>query len=232
MDSKDRQIQELTELVTKLLVRIDSLENELSKYRTTKNSSNSSIPPSKDENRPKKPQSLRQASGKKTGGQQGHKGHTLKMSAHPNEVISYIPEFCNGCGSSLENMSSTLKTSRQEVDIPIPKVLVKEHQSYQKTCQCGHTTISHLPSHLRAPIQYGSNVEAMVGYLHTRQYLPYQRLSETLATCFGLKISQGSIDNIIERLSQKSQKFYQRIHQQIGQASVVGSDETGVRVNG
>ena len=96
MDSKDRQIQELTELVTKLLVRIDSLENELSKYRTTKNSSNSSIPPSKDENRPKKPQSLRQASGKKTGGQQGHKGHTLKMSAHPNEVISYIPEFCNG----------------------------------------------------------------------------------------------------------------------------------------
>jgi len=72
----------------------------------------------------------------------------------------------------------------------------------------------------------------MVGYLHTRQYLPYQRLSETLATCFGIKVSQGSIDNIIERLSVKAQGFYQRIHQQIGQESVVGSDETGVKVNG
>ena len=232
MDSKDKQIQELTELVTKLLIRIDSLESELAHYRTPKNSGNSSIPPSKDENRPKKSQSLRKASGKKSGGQQGHKGHTLKMSSNPDCIITYIPEFCNGCGNSLEHSLPTLKTSRQEVDIPIPKTITTEHQNYQKTCQCGHTTTSGLPQHLKASIQYGSSVEAMVGYLHTRQYLPYQRLSETLATCFGIKVSQGSIDNIIERLSVKAQGFYQRIHQQIGQESVVGSDETGVKVNG
>jgi transposase len=232
LDSKDRQIYELTELVTKLLIRIDSLESEIAKYRTPKNSSNSSVPPSKDENRPKKNQSLRKASGKKSGGQQGHKGHTLKMSSNPDQIITYIPAFCNGCGNSLDNSVPALKTSRQEVDIPIPKAIIKEHQSYQKTCKCGHTTTSQLPQHLKAPIQYGSSVEAMVGYLHTRQYLPYQRLSETLATCFGIKISQGSIDNIIERLSVKAQGFYQRIHKQIGQESVVGSDETGVKVNG
>jgi len=232
LNPKDKQIQELTELVTKLLNRIESLERELAKYRTPKNSSNSSVPPSRDENRPKKSQSLRKASGKKSGGQEGHKGHTLKMSTNPDEVITYIPEFCNDCGNNLDHSVATLKTKRQQVDIPIPKTIVKEHQSYQKTCQCGHTTISELPEYLKAPIQYGSSIEAMVGYLHTRQYLPYQRLRETLATCFGIKISQGSIDNIIERLSVKAQGFYQRIHQQIGQELVVGSDETGVKING
>ncbi|MEQ9298743.1 MAG: IS66 family transposase [Cyclobacteriaceae bacterium] len=232
MDSKDRQIQELTSLVTKLLTRIESLESELVRYRTPKNSSNSSVPPSKDENRPQKNKSLRKASGKKTGGQQGHKGHTLEMSTSPDEVIGYTPAFCNGCGNSLEHLPSRLKTRRQQIDIPTPKAIITEHQSYQKTCQCGHTTISQLPSHLTAPIQYGSSVEAMIGYLHTRQYLPYQRLSETLATCFGIKISQGSIDNIIGRVSQKAQGIYQRIQQQISQQSVVGSDETGVKING
>jgi transposase len=51
-------------------------------------------------------------------------------------------------------------------------------------------------------------------------------------TCFGLKLSQGSINNIIERLSEKAQTIYQRIQQEISQASVVGSDETGVKING
>ena len=55
--------------------RIDSLESKLHK----KNSSNSSIPPSKDENRIKPNQSLRIKTNKKTGGQKGHRGTTLKM---------------------------------------------------------------------------------------------------------------------------------------------------------
>lgn len=232
MDAKDKQIKELTDLVTKLIGHIEVLENELAKYRTPKNSSNSSVPPSKDENRPNKTQSLRKSSGKKSGGQPGHKGHTLEMSTAPDHIVTYIPDFCNRCGDRLDHVEPILQLSRQEVDIPMPRIEYREHQAYQKTCLCGHTTTGQLPRHLKAPIQYGSGVEAMIGYLHTRQYLPYQRLSEILSTCFGLKVSEGSIDNIIERLSGKAQGIYQRIHQGISQASVVGSDETGAKVNG
>lgn len=232
MDAKDIQIKELKDLVAQLVNRIEILERELDQYRTPKNSSNSSIPPSKDENRPKRSQSLRRISGKKPGGQHGHKGHTLEVSTNPDQIISYIPDFCNSCGTNLIHLDPIHELSRQEVDIPIPKVVYTEHQSFQKTCQCGHTTTGKLPAYLKAPIQYGSGVEAMVGYLHTRQFLPYRRLSEMLSTCFGIKTSEGSIDNIIERLSEKSQVVYQRIHQQISQASVVGSDETGVKING
>ena len=54
------------------------LKERLFKYEHPKNSS---IPPSKDENRAKPNQSLRKVSGKKPGGQLGHKVKTLEMSA-------------------------------------------------------------------------------------------------------------------------------------------------------
>ena len=91
-------VEKSTTLVERLTSRIEELERELAKYRIRKNSSNSSIPPSKDENRPNKTRSLRGKSGKKSGGQPGHKGHRLEMSAIPDQVITHIPDFCNRCG--------------------------------------------------------------------------------------------------------------------------------------
>lgn len=232
MDAKDKQIKELTDLVATLMARIEVLEDELAKYRTPKNSSNSSVPPSRDENRPLKSQSLRKSSGKKPGGQPGHKGHTLEMSAAPDEIITYTPDFCNHCGNSLDHVPPVLHVSRQEIDLPVPRVKCIEHRAYRKTCSCGQVTDQGLSAHLKAPVQYGSGVEALIGYLHTRQYLPYERLSELLATCFDLRLSQGSVDNILQRLAGKAQGVYQRIQQEVSQSSVVGSDETGAKVNG
>jgi len=232
VEEKEQQIKELTDLVEKLTNRIEELENKLAKYDVPKNSSNSSIPPSKDENRPNKTRSLRGKSGKKSGGQPGHKGHRLEMSTTPDQIITHIPDFCNRCGKSLSKVHANHQLSRQIVDIPIPKAFYTEHQSYAKTCCCGHTTCAQMPEHIKAPIQYGSNIEALVGYLHARQYVPYQRLSEILSTCFGIPLSEGSIDNLISRLAHKAKPIYERIHDEIAMAQVVGSDETGVKING
>ncbi|WP_157466129.1 DUF6444 domain-containing protein [Belliella baltica] len=91
LDHRDTLIQELIKMnlqlmeqVKSLKSRVSDLENELARYRNPKNSRNSSVPPSKDENRPKKNQSLRQDTGRKTGGQPGHKGHTLEMTSSPD----------------------------------------------------------------------------------------------------------------------------------------------------
>lgn len=84
-------IKTLTELVEKqaaqisaLLVRVENLEQELSFYKSRKNSGNSHIPPSVSLNKPQRNQSLREKSGKKAGGQQGHKGSTLAFSPAPD----------------------------------------------------------------------------------------------------------------------------------------------------
>jgi hypothetical protein len=52
------------------------LKERLAEYENPKNSRNSSIPPSRDEKRPKKNQSLRISSEKKSGGQKERKGNT------------------------------------------------------------------------------------------------------------------------------------------------------------
>ena len=59
MDYRDKQIAELIDMNLRLLdrvrfleIRVMELEKELARYKTPKNSSNSSVPPSKDGNRP------------------------------------------------------------------------------------------------------------------------------------------------------------------------------------
>jgi len=79
---------------TLLNARIDVLERELTRYTTRKNSNNSSMPPSKDENSPARTNSLREKGNLKAGGQPGHEGKTLEMTDTPDEIIEHRACFC------------------------------------------------------------------------------------------------------------------------------------------
>ena len=86
---KNRLIKSLIMLVRSLRQELKEsklknadYEDRLAKYENPKNSSNSSVPPSKDENRPKRTQSQRKKSHRKPGGQKGHKGSKLNMVSH------------------------------------------------------------------------------------------------------------------------------------------------------
>ena len=67
------------------------LKQQLEKYRTPKNSGNSSKPPSSDFPKIQKTQSLRTPSDKKPGGQPGHEGTTLKMTDTPDTIQKHSP---------------------------------------------------------------------------------------------------------------------------------------------
>jgi hypothetical protein len=75
------------------LARIKELERRLSK-----DSHNSSKPPSSDGLR-RKTHSQRKPSGKKSGGQPGHPGVTLSMVAEPDAIVSHRPTDCEQCGT-------------------------------------------------------------------------------------------------------------------------------------
>lgn len=208
------------------------LRERLSRYENPKNSRNSSIPPSKDENRPKPNQSLRKPSGRKPGGQKGRKGKTLEMTDNPDKIVVLQPDFCSCCGLSLSEMEAIKENSRQIVDIPPIKAIYTEYQSYSKTCRCGFKNKADFPQGVNAPVSYGENIEALVGYLHARQYVPFDRMKEIFNHVFGTPISEGGLHYLLERFAKKTSPIYQIIKQRLEQAHVVGSDETGVKING
>src|SRR5579883_3266594 len=78
-----------------LKARVAELERRLGL-----DSSNSGKPPSSDGlKKPPRTQSLREPSGKKPGGQKGHKGETLRQVAEPDRVVNHFPSSCAACGA-------------------------------------------------------------------------------------------------------------------------------------
>ena len=77
-----------------------------------KDSSNSSIPPSKENLKSEvigRTGSLRQQSGRSVGGQKGHKGHKLEMARTVDEVVEHVSCFCIHCGEDLSQLEASLK---------------------------------------------------------------------------------------------------------------------------
>lgn len=215
-----------------MLVRVENLEQELSFYKKRKNSSNSHIPPSVDLGKPKRNQSLRENSGKKAGGQQGHEGSTLEFAAIPDEIITHIPDYCNRCGDDLALVQAIPLNKRQVIDIPIPTSICTEHQTFAKTCSCGHINKGEFPSNVTGKVQYGGHIEALTAYLNVRQYMPYNRIQEFYGQIMGLDMSQGGIAGLLQRFTAKALPMYREIKNRIEKASCLGTDETGAKING
>jgi len=154
------------------------------------------------------------------------------MSENPDKIIEHIPNYCRGCGGELDISLSQLYKKRQEVVIPPITPEYVEHRSYQCVCgKCGSKTIGQMPTHLKANIQYDKNVQALVTYLSIYQYVPANRLKKFLKDVVNLPMSEGTIFNILESMSNKAQPIYQKIKEGIQSSKFVGGDETGAHIN-
>ena len=222
----------MTKKVAELTLRVEGLEQQVWELKSKKDSNNSSMPPSHDQDRENKNKSLREKSGRSRGGQSGHEGHNLGITQTPDEVIEHVPDYCQVCGEGLGHLPGLLVERRQVVDIPPIEPIYTEHRIYSKACFCGHVTKSTFPSNVKAPIQYGPGVKSMVGYLSVRQYLPYRRMKECFQDLFGIAISEGSLVSAVRHMASKSLPLYNRIKENILRSPVVGADETGAKVNG
>ena len=170
-----------------LQTRIAELERQLGL-----NSGYSGKPPSSD-NRKKKPartSSLRERSGKKPGGQNGHPDKTLSWTKNPDATVDHFPETCSGCGGALSGAPATGHTARQVFDLPDPQpLIVTEHRAF--ACHCGHCgteTRADLLADVTAPVQYAARPAAVVVYLLHFQLLPEKRLAMLMADLFGVHL--------------------------------------------
>ena len=225
-------VASLKVIISKLLERIALLEAKLERFEHPKNSKNSSKPPSKDENRVLPNQSLRDKSDKKVGGQLGHKGYTLEMSAIPTHVQSLLVNYCTKCGKDLTNTLAQNMERRQVIDIPPIVPVITEYQGFSTICSCGHCNKASFPAGVEAPIQYGPMVQSLTAYMSTRQYMSMNRLKEYFTDLFQIPFSEGTVQNMLKKMAAKASPVYKRIKEQIETAMVLGGDETSCRING
>ena len=190
------------------------------------------MPPSSDVTRPKRNRSLRKKSDRKPGGQPGHKGKTLEMKAVPDHIVDLVPGYCKGCGLSLEGVPLTLSSSRQVVDLPPIKAVYTEYRSHQGQCPCGCRTVADFPEGATSPVSYGSHMEGLIGYFHAGQYLPFARMREMMADVFNIDISEGGLHYLLDRFANRAAPLYDMVKQRVAASKVVGTDETGAKVNG
>ncbi len=222
--------EEKDALIYALLDRVEELERRLGL-----NSTNSGKPPSSDGlKRERRVKSLREPSGKKSGGQEGHEGKTLRQVEPPDEVIDHYPRTCTGCGEALGTEAATEYQKRQVFDLPEPQPLhVTEHRAYWSCCpQCGTETQAAFPHEVRAAAQYGSYLTALVVYLQCWQFIPEDRLAELLRDVFGVDLATATIAAMGHKKAAELAGLAATIGAHVKQAPVKHLDETGFRIGG
>jgi len=199
------------------------------------NSSNSGKPPSSDGlKKPPRVRSLREPSGKKTGGQNGHPGETLRRTETPDATIHHYPEVCAGCGEPLTPAMAMDHVARQVFDLPEPRpLIVTEHRAHGCRCAaCGTQTRGAFPEGVTAPVQYGKRIGAFVLYLLHYQLLPEKRLAALMADLFGITLVTATIARISQDCAQRFQGFADAVRDHVAAAPVKHMDETGFRIGG
>ena len=115
------------------------------------------------------------------------------------------------------------------MEIPPIQPIFVEHRSHSKECTCGYITQAAFPVGVNAPIQYGSNIEDFIAYLSVGQYMSYKRIASFCSNVLHIPISQGSIKNMLDRITRKSLPLYEKIRHFIQLSKEVGGDETGAK---
>jgi transposase len=213
-------INTLVDQVERLTARVEELEG-----KSSKNSRNSSKPPSSD-GFGKRTKSLRVKSEKPTGGQVDHPGSTLEWQEANVEIEVHSVTTCSGCGTSLSEVAPASTLS------PI-EMVVREHQSEIKYCpSCGCETMGSFPPEASNVVQYGPRLRGMMVYLMEGQLLPSGRSCEVLKDLLGVELSEGTLYNARSQCYAQLAAIEQQIQAQVTKAKVVHFDETGLRVNG
>ena len=187
------------------------------------NSSNSSKPPSMDPNRKRKSEN----SGKKPGGQKGHKGSRLEKVANPDIIkILEVDKNTLPPGKYQEKGFEC----RQVVNIEIKKV-VTEYRAQILEDAKGKKYIAPFPQGVNSDIQYGNSIKAHSVYLSQFQLLPYNRIAEYFDGQ-GIFLSSGSIFNFNQEASELLKNFDEIAKKHLSNSAVLHSDETGINING
>ena len=214
----------------------------------SRNSVNSSMPPSADDGvgRTPPPRVAPRGGGarRRRGKQPGAPGATLGWTDHPTQRVDLFPTgVCGGCGADLgAAVDEGIVASHQQHDIPPVEVIITQYDLHRVRCGCGHihstgwaeATEAGTPAGVAGnnTVSWGPNTQAVCVFLLSEHHLPVRRVADVIHALAGRSPSTGFIHGLISRVAARIQQagVPARIRGALRVAPAVSVDETPIRV--
>jgi transposase len=220
------------EYIRTLEARVAALEATVQRLleRLQQDSHNSSRPPSSDPPHALRPRPPHGPSGRKRGGQPGHKGQSraLVPIEEVTSVVPVRPAQCARCQHPLEG-DDPQPHRHQVTEVPPVTPVVTEYQLHRLVCPaCGAPTRAPLPAGVPAG-SFGPRVQAIVALCTGAYRLSKRTTQEVMADLFGLPMSLGTIPHLEQATVQAVAAPVAAAQAYIRTQPVAHLDETGWR---
>ena len=212
--------------------RIARLERAVSR-----NSGNSSMPPSGDDTPGRKPprkqrrQAERDAAKKRSRGKQpGAPGAAMTWTV-PDDTRDYYPEGTCACGADLGDAADLgVARSYQQKEVPEPKPQTVQHDLHEARCPCGKAHVAPRPPGVPdSAVSIGPRLCALAVYLLVFQHVPVERCRMLLSDVAGADVSAGFIHSCLAKAASMAAGTVKLIKTLLIASRVVGFDETTLR---
>lgn len=231
------QVEGLSAQVAELAGLVRELREQLEAARraASRNSGNSSMPPSADDLPGRKAPAPRAkpGGGRKPGGQPGAPGAHLAWSQEPDETVPLFPQGPCPCGLDLAEAADLgVVASRQVIDVPLAAATVTQYDEHAVRCGCGkvHEAAPGPGAGQPGTVTWGLNVQALAVFLLVMHHVPVERCAGILEAVTGTRPSDGFVHSLLERAARAVRGACLLIRALVVTAAVVCADETPVRV--
>jgi len=226
-----RVLCEMSDKIESLQKRVSELEKIVA--RLSKNSSNSSKPPSSDDITKPKPKNKNEKK-RNIGAQQGHSRN--ERTPFPKEDIDKFHDYkldcCPDCNGPVRLLDKEPRII-QQVELKEVIVTREEHRSYPVWCK-NCRKIHYMPF---APEVYKEGLfkerlTALVAYMKHVDHASFSTIRKFIRDVCKIKISRGYLRKVIQKVSDSLEQPYKELLDMLPLEKVVNVDETGHKENG
>lgn len=233
-----RQLAQRDATIAALQQQIAALSKQMADLlaqvaRLSKNSSNSSKPPSSDIVKPPLPP-VPPGEKRSIGGQKGHLRHEREpfTSDQVNRVVDYRLDRCPNCGGVVRPMSLPSRKV-QQVEIPEVPVQVVEHRRHGYYCpHCQKVHYAPLPPSIQTGGLVGERLTAWIAYLKGPCHCSFSTIRKFCRDVLHLPISRGQLAKVVQKASAALAQSHRALQAVLPEQAIVNVDETGHKENG
>lgn len=172
-----------------------------------------------------------EASGKKPGAQPGHAGHTRAPPGRIDARVRLRLQTCpDCCGMNLSRIQE--KRTRTVEDINVTQTHTTQYTLERRYCRDCHRLVEPVTPGALKGARIGLRAMLMVAWLRLANRIPEQIVARMMADCFGLQISTGEVQHILDQVATAYTGFYEELLDDLRRRGTKHMDESTWRTNG